>query len=348
MEKIKVGVVGVSGYTGQELIRILTLHDSVEITEAYGLTSVGKRLHEIYPFINGINRDLVVKNFFESKLEADVYITCVPHGEAFSYVKRIVESGKRVIDLSADFRLKNVSLYEGIYGVKHDSPHLLDAAVFGMPELHRDEIKNAKIVSNPGCLARASILSLYPFFKEGLVDASAHVVIDVKTGISGAGRKPRSDLHFPEMNEDFRAYNPLIHRHIPEIKQELKPFNQNIEPEVLFVPHLIPVDRGIIATSYFKLKRKADEKQLQEALLKTFENEIFIRVLDSKQSPSPKRVRGTNYVEIAAYLKDDYAATIVALDNLSSGASGTAVHNLNIMFDLPEEAGLSKLTPLFP
>jgi N-acetyl-gamma-glutamyl-phosphate reductase len=345
-EKIKVGVVGPGGYTGRELLRILANHPFVEVVEVYGHESRDLPLKSIHPFLPGETGDLKIKTFGEENLKAEVYFLCVPHGTSARYSLEILKSGKKVIDLSADFRLRELEEYRKYYGADHPAPELLKKAVYGMPEFRKEEIARAELVANPGCLARTSLLALLPFVARGAVDFGFPVVIDVKTGVSGAGKKPRADLHFPEMNEDFRPYAPLKHRHVPEIVQESVEFGAPKILNLLFVPHLIPIDRGILASVYFRLRDAGGDPDLHRIIYETYKKSPFVRVLRDEM-PSLKRVRGSNMVEISAVNSDEgYAVVFAALDNLVSGASGTAVHNFNVMFGLEEGTGLSNLLPL--
>lgn len=343
-QTVSVGIVGAAGYTGRELLRILQLHGYARVTEVYGEASAGRRLNELYPFLNRDTGSLVIKDFFKENHRADFYFICVHHGKAQEFVAPLIEQGKKVVDLSADFRLKNAAAYEKTYAVKHKYPELLKTAVYGMPEIYRDKIRKTRLVANPGCLARAAILSLYPLLKEGLVDSSAPVVIDAKTGTSGAGRGLREDLHFPHMNENFKPYAALFHRHQPEIEQELS-FSGDLS--VSFVPHLLPVDRGILVSSYVLLKEKLSREELAELYGRVYTGEAFINVLLNGY-PELKNVRGTNNVQLGFEVKDKRAVIFAALDNLLSGASGTAVHNFNLMAGFEEQEGLDGFTPLYP
>lgn len=331
--KIKAGVVGATGYTGTELLRILANHEDVEVTEVFSQSSAGKRLSEVVPHLADHYCHLVLSSFSAEDASADAYFVCLPHGSAQQTVKQLIEHGKKVIDLSADFRLKDISVYESVYGVKHCCPELVERAVYGMPEFKAGAIKKAQLVANPGCLARASILALYPAVKHGILKSP--VVVDAKTGVTGAGKRVRQDLHFPEMNEDLRPYAPLNHRHEPEIIQEA-----GLTEELFFVPHLVPVDRGIVVSAYFKGSGAA------EIYRDFYADSPFVKVID--RMPSVKNVRGTNQVELSVVETGGKTAVFVALDNLVSGASGNAVHCFNIMHGLDETSGLSKLIPLRP
>lgn len=330
--KIKVGIVGATGYTGTELLRILAHHDAVEVVEVYSRSAAGKKLPEVLPWLADYYHEIRFDTFNPDRAQADTYFVCLPHGAAQEAVFELFKRGKRVIDLSADHRLRDVSIYESVYQVKHAHPELVHQAVYGMPELHENEIAGAKIVANPGCLSRAAILALYPAARAGVIDSP--VVVDAKTGVSGAGRGVRQDLHFPEMNEDIRPYAALNHRHQPEIAQET-----GIE-DLFFVPHIVPVDRGIVVSAYFK---GAGIRQIYQNF---YRHSPFVRLIN--RLPSVKDVRGTNLVQLSVVESEGRAAVFVALDNLVSGASGNAVHCFNIMHGLDQPTGLSKLTPLRP
>lgn len=343
---VKVGIVGVGGYTGRELLRILKNHPHVRVTEAYGHSSLGKKVSEIHPAIS-FEEELFIRDFWSSEHLADVYFICVHHGKAQEFVAALMNEGKRVIDLSADFRLKDKKIYEEVYQTEHKYADLLSKAVYGMPEIYRSEIEKADLIANPGCLSRASILSLYPVLKEGYVDTKIAPVIDAKTGVSGAGKGLREDLHFPHMNENFKAYSPLCHRHEPEIVQELSKVSRVEGLEIVFVPHLLPIDRGIFVSTYFRLRENISASELARIYADFYKSSPFVEVLFNR-IPELKEVRGTNRVKISAFTKNRSAVVFVALDNLLSGASGTAVHNMNLMFGIEEAKGLHGLEPLYP
>lgn len=342
--KVRAGIVGVSGYTGRELIRILSNHPFAEITEVYGEKTAGEDLSKIHPMLE-FKDSLLVKDFFSSPHEAEVYFICVPHGKAQDYVAKLYSEGKRIIDLSADFRLKSAEAYEKTYGAKHSFPELLENSVYGMPEFFKKEIAGAKIVANPGCLARASLIALYPLVLKGLLDFDSPVVLDLKTGVSGAGKSLREDLHFPHMNENFKPYSPLNHRHVPEILQILKG-EKETALKLMFVPHLLPVDRGILASVYLQIKENVS-KEIDEIYREFYRDSPFIKVL-KEGLPEIKMVNRTNNVHIAVRANFNQVVVFVALDNLVSGASGTAVHNFNLMFGFEEGTSLLNLTPTYP
>ncbi|MCX7832138.1 MAG: N-acetyl-gamma-glutamyl-phosphate reductase [Actinobacteria bacterium] len=344
-EKIKVGIVGVSGYTGRELLRILKYHPNVQIFEVFGSQSRGVFLSNLHPMLN-LKFDLEVKDFFSESHNADVYFVCVPHGKAQDVVSLLYREGKRVIDLSADYRLKEASVYENTYGVKHNHKDLLQVAVYGMPEIFKANIRNAAIVANPGCLARATLLSLYPLLDSGLIKNKDCVVVDAKTGVSGAGMSLRDDLHFPHMNENLKPYAPLHHRHVPEIIQEISNF-AGFSINLMFVPHLVAIDRGILVSTYFTTSEEISNEKLFEIYSNFYSDSPFVKVI-YRNLPEIKNVRATNYVQIGFETSNNSGVVFVALDNLTSGASANAVHNMNIMFDFKETSGLEEMSPLYP
>lgn len=344
-EGIRVGIIGVSGYTGRELLRILKHHPNVQISEVFGSHSKGAFLSELHPMLN-LKSDLKVKDFFSESHECDAYFVCVPHGKAQDIVSLLYEEGKRVIDLSADYRLKEASVYESTYGVTHNHKDLLQIAVYGMPEIFREKIRNASIVANPGCLARAALLSLYPLLDAGLVKSNDFAVIDAKTGVSGAGKSLREDLHFPHMNENLKPYSPLHHRHVPEIIQEVRNY-AGFTINLMFVPHLVAIDRGVLISTYLNSSHEITKRNLFEIFKDFYASSPFVQVIYDGL-PEIKSVRGTNYVQVGFETTHYGFVVFVALDNLASGASANAVHNMNIMFDFKETAGLEEMNPLYP
>lgn len=349
-KKIKVGIIGASGYTGAELLRILHTHPHVQVVEIFAHRSAGYKVEEVFPhLITGYGGCELEAYSTEREFRADFYFLCVPHGTSHEIVPVLLKEKKRVIDLSADFRLKDPVLFESVYTVKHSSSDLIKEAVYGMPELFRDEIENAKLVANPGCLARASILSLAPLLKNHLIDEKSMVVLDAKTGVSGAGRKLREDLMFSEMNEDMRPYSPVSHRHVPEIEQvAYELLGKKIK--LTFVPHIVSIDRGILVSSYIKLSPKTSFFEVKEVFREFYRDSPFVRVLSGGRLPSVKRVRGSNLVEIALVKGGDEDSLVVfsCLDNLVSGASGNAIHCFNIMNQFEEDTSLKTIIPLYP
>jgi len=345
---LKVAICGASGYTGGELLRILASHPEVTITVVTSEKSAGKRVTDLFPnlykYHNLIYEPLSVGNILD---KADVFFMALPHGESQSVVDFFFRKGKRVIDLSADYRLRDVKVYEEWYKVPHKFQGTLKKAVFGLSELYRKKISRANLVANPGCYPTGAILGLYPAVKNKLVDVTS-IVIDSKSGTSGAGRKSDLEYSYCEVNEGFKAYALARHRHTPEIEQELsaiagKPIR------VTFTPHIAPFDRGIFTTMYARLMKIKDTKQIIEFFKETYANEPFIRVLEMGTFPDVKHVRGTNLCEIGLIVnaRTETLIIVTAIDNLMKGASGQAVHNMNLMMGFPETMALEAMG-LFP
>lgn len=343
MNTIKTSIIGASGYTGGELLRILENHPDVEIAGAYGKSSTGKTVSELHPHLREI-LDMKIEDpdYREIGNECDLVFTATPHGTTMEFVPQILEEGAKVIDLSADYRLEDTETYEEFYQ-KHESPDI-DAA-YGLPELHREEIRSSNIVANPGCYPTAAILSLAPLAEESLIDLD-HIVIDSKSGSSGAGAKPSKKLHHPTCTDNLRAYNATTHRHNPEIDQEIGKIAGE-DTKTHFTPHLIPMIRGILSTAHVFLKDEYSEHELIEIYEEFYEEEPFIR--STEELPQTNSVRGSNYCDIGIRTSDrtDRATIISAIDNLVKGASGQAIQNMNILFDLDEKKGL-KSVPLRP
>lgn len=340
-KRIKVGIAGAGGYTGVTLLSILLKHPYVDVEwisseEAH----TGKKLTEIFPhFVDIHYRFLPLEECLKKKV--DVVFTALPHSVPMNYAAKILESGAKLIDLSADFRFTSPETFERWYGVKHSAPSLLKEAVYGLPEIYRDKIKKANVIGNPGCYPTASILGLYPIIKEKL--AEYPVIIDAKSGVSGGGRGLSLRTHFSEVNEGVLPYSIFTHRHLPEIEEKLREFDD--DASVIFTPHLIPMTRGITATIYIKLKKKVGEDEIREIYRKTYMNERFVKIVDV--IPSSKFVSGTNMCLIWVGIKDKNAIVISSIDNLVKGASGQAVQNMNIAFGFEEGTGLD-IIPLFP
>ncbi|MBS3815813.1 MAG: N-acetyl-gamma-glutamyl-phosphate reductase [Hadesarchaea archaeon] len=340
---VKVSIVGASGYTGGELLRLLENHSQTELLGVYGKTSVGKHITEIHPNLNKII-DLEVKepNYSEIGKESDLVFTATPHGIAMKFVPELLDNNAKVVDLSADYRLDDSKVYEEYY-VPHESSEV--KSVYGLPEVNREKIEEADLVANPGCYPTAAILSLVPLLEEGVIDLS-QIIIDAKSGTSGAGAKPSDRLHHPNCSENMLPYNVTTHRHNPEINQELgKIAGEKIKSN--FTPHLIPVIRGILSTSYLSLTESLGEDDVLEIYKKFYREEPFIRVLDDL--PQTGGVVGSNFCDIGLELNEETNRLIVssAIDNLIKGASGQAIQNMNIMFNLEESEGLREI-PLWP
>ena len=345
---IKAGIIGATGYAGAEIVRLLMGHPEAEI-KWYGSRSyIDQRYADIYRNMFQIVED-VCKDDNLDKLaeEVDVIFTATPQGFCASVINEEILSKVKVIDLSADFRIKDVKTYEKWYGIEHKSPEYIKEAVYGLCEINREDIKKARLVANPGCYTTCSILSLSPLVKEGLIDP-ATIIIDAKSGTSGAGRGAKLDNLFCEVNENMKAYGVATHRHTPEIEEQLG-YAAGEEIVLNFTPHLVPMNRGILVTAYASLKEKVSYETIKAVYDKYYEKEKFVRVLDKDVCPQTKWVEGSNYVDVNFKIDERTGRVIVmgALDNLVKGAAGQAVQNMNLVFGLEESTGLD-LVPMFP
>ena len=345
---IKAGIIGATGYAGAEIVRLLMGHPEAEI-KWYGSRSyIDQRYADIYRNMFQIVED-VCKDDNLDKLaeEVDVIFTATPQGFCASVINEEILSKVKVIDLSADFRIKDVKTYEKWYGIEHKSPEYIKEAVYGLCEINREDIKKARLVANPGCYTTCSILSLYPLVKEGLIDP-ATIIIDAKSGTSGAGRGAKLDNLFCEVNENMKAYGVATHRHTPEIEEQLG-YAAGEEIVLNFTPHLVPMNRGILVTAYVSLKEKVSYETVKAVYDKYYEKEKFVRVLDKDVCPQTKWVEGSNYVDVNFKIDERTGRVIVmgALDNLVKGAAGQAVQKMNLVFGLEESTGLD-LVPMFP
>ena len=336
---VKVGIIGATGYAGSELVRILSQHKDAELVYLASHSYAGKRFSDIYPYYKGIVDLTLEEDDLEKAADkADVVFIALPHGIASKVVNENILSKCRIIDLGADFRIHDKATYEKWYKVEHFGEDVLKEAVYGLPELHRDEIRKARLIANPGCYTTCSILTLYPLLKNHLVEEDS-IVIDAKSGTSGAGRGEKVANLFCEVNESIKAYGVGSHRHTPEIEQELS-LAAGEAITIDFTPHLIPMQRGILATCYGKLKDGVTEDDVKKAYSDAYSSEPFIRLLDTL--PETRFVRGSNFVDIA-YKLNKRTGRIIAIgviDNLVKGAAGQAVENMNILFDLDEREGL--------
>jgi N-acetyl-gamma-glutamyl-phosphate reductase len=342
---IRTAVIGATGYVGEELIRILHYHPLAEISYLTSTSSIGRNYANIYPGFNRIfSNECIEENIEELSEKVDVIFIALPHGIASKKINKNMIEKVKIIDLGADFRLKNKKIYEEWYKTSHESPKLLNEAIYGLCEWKRDLIKNASLIANPGCYTTCSIMSLSPLVKENVINTDT-IIIDAKSGITGAGRIPAQDTHFAECNESTKAYKIASHRHTPEIEQELSELaGKNIF--LSFTPHLIPMQRGILATCYAKLKDKSITYQdIKNLYLKYYENEFFVRVLENGIFPETRWVRGSNFFDVGFSIDNRTGNIIVvgAIDNLVKGASGQAVQNMNIMFNLDEKTGLESI-----
>lgn len=338
---IKVGIIGATGYAGSELINILLNHKDVELTYLGSHSYAGKKLTDIYPFFEKRIDIVLSDDSIENASDAcDVVFLALPHSIASKVVTEEILKKCVVIDLGADFRLNSKDVYEKWYKTEHHNEKLLSSAVYALPEIHRESIKGARLIANPGCYTTCSILTLYPLVKNHLIDLDS-IVIDAKSGTTGAGRGEKVQNLFCEVNESIKPYGLVTHRHIPEIEQELS-IAANEQIVVEFTPHLVPMQRGILATCYAKVKDNVSEEDIKSAYLDAYNDEEFIRLVS--YVPETRFVRGSNFVDI--YYKynsrTNRVIAVGAIDNLVKGAAGQAVQNMNIVFGFNEDEGLNR------
>jgi N-acetyl-gamma-glutamyl-phosphate reductase len=345
MSKTNVGIVGASGYTGSELMRILAGHKNVEINSVTSESNYGKKISDIFRYLDGSLDLEFIRSDDMNFDEIDTVFLALPHRISMNYVSSIWDEYVDIIDLSGDFRLSSVSEYEKWYETDHTCPELNDKAVFGLPELFREGISNSRFVANPGCYPTSAILGLAPFLKNKLVKDTG-IIVDSKSGVTGAGAKVKNSTHYPSVNEDFRAYGLMTHRHTPEIEDALSIYTGSVV-NVQFTPHLLPLNRGILTTIYCELKKDVHLEEVQESLMEQFLDETFIRIRDDP--PSIKDVRGSNFCDIHVEVDERTRRLIIVtvIDNLVKGASGQAVQNMNIMKGFEETEGLM-IPPLTP
>lgn len=345
---IKVGIIGSTGYAGQEIVRLLLGHKDAEIVWYGSRSYIDKKYYEVFGNMFQIVEDTCLDDNMEELAEkVDVIFTATPQGLCASLVNEEILSKVKIIDLSADFRIKDVKIYEQWYGIEHKSPQFIEEAVYGLCEINREDIKKARLIANPGCYTTCSILSFYPLVKEGLIDPNS-IIIDAKSGTSGAGRGAKVNNLFCEVNENIKAYGVLSHRHTPEIEEQLG-YAGNTEVKIIFTPHLVPMNRGILVTGYANLKKSVSYEDVRAAYDKYYQKEKYVRVLDKNVCPETRWVEGSNYVDVNFKLDDRTNRIVVmgALDNIVKGAAGQAIQNMNLMFGLPESEGL-ELAPMFP
>tara|TARA_B100001750_G_scaffold243181_1_gene257923 strand:+ start:308 stop:1324 length:1017 start_codon:yes stop_codon:yes gene_type:complete len=334
---MKVGIVNVTGYAGAELARILHQHPGTQIVSVTGRSSAGRPLGEVYPHLEPVNLT-ITEEVTES---VDIIFSALPHAASAEKLGPYLEAGIKAIDISADYRLDDISEYEEWYGIQHPYPQYIKNAVYGLPELHRSEIQNAALVANPGCYPTASILALAPAVQENLIGAD--VIVDAKSGVSGAGRKAEIQYLYNEVNENLRAYSLSGHRHLPEITQELRKLRTSEPATVTFVPHLIPMTRGILASCYATTKEDVTENDLQTLYKEYYSEHPFVKVVDDP--PSTKQTLGSNNCLIYPTLdqKTNRLIVISCIDNLIKGAAGQAVQNMNLMLGYSEDSGLNQI-----
>lgn len=345
---IKVGIIGATGYAGGELVRILMGHKDAEIVWYGSRSYVDQKYADVYRnMFQIVDAKCMDDNMDELAEQVDVIFTATPQGLCASLINEEILSKTKIIDLSADFRLKDVKVYEEWYKIEHKAPQYIDEAVYGLCEINRDKVKDARIVANPGCYTTCSILTCYPLVKEGLIDPNT-IIVDAKSGTSGAGRGAKTANLFCEVNENMKAYGVATHRHTPEIEEQLG-YAAGYPITINFTPHLVPMNRGILATAYASLKEGVTEEQIRAAYDKYYANEKFVRVLKPGVCPETRWVEGSNYVDVnfKVDLRTHRVIMMGAIDNLVKGAAGQAVQNMNLAFGLDESTGLN-LVPMFP
>lgn len=350
---IKAGIIGATGYAGNELVRILMGHKEVEIKWFGSRSYIDQKYANVYQnMFEIVDATCLDDNIAELANQVDVIFTATPQGYLAGVLTEEILSKTKVIDLSADYRIKDVSVYEEWYKIEHKSPQFIEEAVYGLCEVNREDIKGARLVANPGCYTTCSILTAYPLVKEGFIDANT-LIIDAKSGTSGAGRGAKLPNLYCEVNENIKAYGVASHRHTPEIEEQLG-YAAGEEIVINFTPHLVPMNRGILATEYASLKKKADGtyptyEEVKAVYDKYYKNEKFVRVLEKDVCPETKWVEGSNYVDVNFKIDSRTGRIIMmgAIDNLVKGAAGQAVQNMNLLFGFDEAEGLN-LVPMFP
>ncbi len=351
---IRAGIIGATGYAGSELVRLLLNHRDVRIVWYGSRSYIDKRFYEVYGNMFQIVEEICKDDDLnELAGQADVIFTATPQGFLAGILTEEILSRVKIVDLSADFRIKDVAVYEKWYGIEHKSPQFIEEAVYGLCEINRDRITDrTRLVANPGCYTTCSILTAYPMVKEGLIDENT-LIIDAKSGTSGAGRGAKTANLFCEVNENIKAYGVACHRHTPEIEEQLG-YAGNCQVTVSFTPHLVPMNRGILVTEYARLRRRADGtlpgwEEIKAVYDSYYGKEKFVRVLERGVCPETKWVEGSNYVDIGFAIDERTGRIIMmgALDNLVKGAAGQAVQNMNLLFGLPEDRGL-EFVPCFP
>ncbi len=346
METIRVGVVGATGYAGAEICRLVLGHPRAELAAISSVSFEGMKLSQVYPAYREMI-DLVCGTEEEAVEKSDAVFAALPHGLSQKLAAKCLEAGKTFIDMGADFRLEKEEDYREWYGGTFDDKALHQQAVYGLPEFFREKIKGQKLIANPGCYTTAVPLALVPALEAGLIE-TAGIIADCKSGVTGAGRKPTQSNHYPELNESFTAYKVANHRHTPEMEQTLSKITGEAV-RLTFVPHLLPINRGILATCYARLKPGVGKSQLWEAYHARYDREYFVRLLPEGEAANVKNVRYTNYCDVSLFT-DPRTGTFIAvsaIDNMVKGAAGQAVQNMNLSFGLEETAGLKLCPPAF-
>lgn len=345
---IRVGIIGATGYAGAELVRLLQGHKEAEIVWYGSRSYIDKKYADIYQNMFQIVDDKCLEdNIEELAGQADIIFTATPQGYLASILTEEILSQVKVIDLSADYRIKDVTVYEKWYGISHKSPQFIKEAVYGLCEVNREQIRKARLVANPGCYTTCSILTVYPLAKEGLIDMQS-LIFDAKSGTSGAGRGAKTDNLFCEVNESMKAYGVATHRHTPEIEEQLS-YASGENVVLNFTPHLVPMNRGILVTAYANLKKGVTDDEIRAAYDTYYKKEKFVRVLEEGICPQTRWVKGSNYVDVN-FKTDPRTGRVImmgAIDNLVKGAAGQAVQNMNLLFGLAEDEGIG-LVPMFP
>ncbi len=345
---IKAGIIGSTGYAGGELARLLMQREDVKVVWYGSKSYIGQKYASIYQnMFQFVEDECLEDNIEELANQADVIFMATPQGLCASLLKEEILEKCKIIDLSADFRIKNVDVYESWYKIKHASPQFIPEAVYGLPEINREAVKRARLIANPGCYPTCSFLSIYPMVKEGLIDLST-IIIDAKSGTSGAGRGAKVDNLFCEVNENMKAYGVASHRHTPEIEEQLS-YAAGSPVTISFTPHLVPMNRGILVTAYASLTENVSDDEVRAVYEKYYRDEYFVRVLNENMVPQTRFVEGSNFVDVNVKVDPRTRRVIMmgAMDNLVKGAAGQAVQNMNLMFGLPENTGLKQI-PMFP
>lgn len=346
MPKKQVGIIGATGYTGSELVRILTQHPEVEIAVITSESRAGERFSDVHPFLTGIADHILLSASQVDDYDLDVVFLALPHGVSMQFVKRFKNKPFKIIDLSGDFRLNSQSVYEKWYQTTHIYPEAIENAAYGLPELYSESIASADLIANPGCFPTCAILGIAPLMASNQLSPNTSIIIDAKTGVTGAGIKAKNVNQFSNVNDNFKAYGLKTHRHTVEIESVFEEVTNNPTP-MQFTPHLLPVDRGILATTYIRHEQDITEEQLQSIYTQFYRHKPFVRVRHSQ--PAIKDVRGTNYCDVFATYDSRTKNIIVVstIDNLVKGAAGQAVQNMNILLQLDETTGLNQI-PLHP
>ena len=345
---IKVGIIGATGYAGGELVRILMGHKEAEIVWYGSRSYIDQKYADVYRnMFQIVDAKCMDDNIEALADQVDVIFTATPQGFLASVINQNILGKTKIVDLSADFRIKDVKVYEKWYGIEHKSPQFIEEAVYGLCEVNRDKVKGARLIANPGCYTTCSILTAYPLAKEGIIDMRT-LIVDAKSGTSGAGRGAKVPNLFCEVNENMKAYGVASHRHTPEIEEQLG-YASGENVTISFTPHLVPMNRGILATEYATLKKDVTGEEVKAIYDKYYADEKFVRVLEKDQCPETKWVEGSNYVDIGFKIDERTGRIIMmgAIYNLVKGAAGQAVQNMNLLFGLPESEGL-ELVPMFP